>query len=91
SQKLRERREEQRGHMQAGVDRFRAKATKARQAQSRLKALQKLEPIAAIADEEVLPITFPPPSAKLAPPILVLDDVTIGYDAAKPVLRKVKR
>jgi ATP-binding cassette subfamily F protein 3 len=90
SQKLRERQEAQRAHMQAFVDRFRAKASKARQAQSRLKALQKLEPIAALADEEVLPITFPPPSAKLAPPILVLDDVTVGYDPLKPVLRKVK-
>jgi ATP-binding cassette subfamily F protein 3 len=90
SQKLRERQEAQRAHMQAFVDRFRAKASKARQAQSRLKALQKLEPIAALADEEVLPISFPPPTAKLAPPILVLDDVTIGYDPAKPVLRRVK-
>jgi ATP-binding cassette subfamily F protein 3 len=90
SQKLRERQEAQRAHMQAFVDRFRAKASKARQAQSRLKALQKLEPIAALADEEVLPISFPPPTAKLAPPILVLDDVTIGYDPAKPVLRRLK-
>lgn len=90
SQKLRERQEAQRAHMQAFVDRFRAKASKARQAQSRLKALQKLEPIAALADEEVLPISFPAPTAKLAPPILALDDVTIGYDPAKPVLRKLR-
>jgi ATP-binding cassette subfamily F protein 3 len=90
SLKLRERQEAQRAHMQAFVDRFRAKASKARQAQSRLKALQKLEPIAAIADEEVLPITLPAPTAKLAPPIVVIDDVTVGYDPAKPVLKRIK-
>ena len=51
--------EAQRKHLQAFVDRFRAKATKARQAQSRLKVLAKLEPIAAIVDDEVRPIAFP--------------------------------
>ena len=51
--KLAKKQEAQRQHLQAFVDRFRAKATKARQAQSRLKMLAKLEPVAAVVAEEV--------------------------------------
>ena len=58
-QKMAKKQEAQRKHMQAFVDRFRAKATKARQAQSRLKMLDKLTPIAAIVTDEVLPIDIP--------------------------------
>ncbi|GGE97812.1 ABC-F family ATP-binding cassette domain-containing protein [Stappia taiwanensis] len=78
-EKSREKQEAQRKHMQAFVDRFRAKATKARQAQSRLKMLEKMEPIAAIRGEEALPISFPDPDGSLAPPIIRLDDVAVGY------------
>ena len=67
-------RKAQRKHLQAFVDRFRAKATKARQAQSRLKLLAKLEPIAALVDDEVRPIEFPPPAKPLSPPIIALDE-----------------
>src|ERR1700694_5747049 len=70
------------------VDRFRAKATKARQAQSRLKLLAKLEPIAAVIADEVRPIEIPPPAKPLSPPIIALDDVTVGYDG-RPVLRRL--
>ena len=52
-QKMVKKQEAQRKHIQAFVDRFRAKATKARQAQSRLKMLAKMEPIAALVTEEV--------------------------------------
>ena len=52
--------EERRAHMQAFVDRFRASATKARQAQSRLKMLARMEPVATIADEETTPFKWPP-------------------------------
>ncbi|TBW39764.1 ABC transporter ATP-binding protein [Siculibacillus lacustris] len=89
TQKMREKQEAHRAHMQAFVDRFKAKATKARQAQSRMKALAKLPPIEALTDEAALPIDFPQPVARLSPPILALDDVAVGYDPAKPILRKV--
>ena len=55
TQKMREKQEAHRAHMQAFVDRFKAKATKARQAQSRMKALAKLQPIAALTDESAAP------------------------------------
>lgn len=76
----------QRKHLQAFVDRFRAKASKARQAQSRLKLLAKMEPVNAMVSDDVRPIVFPPPSKQLSPPIIALDDVTVGYEPGKPVL-----
>ncbi len=69
----------QRAHMQAFVDRFRAKATKARQAQSRLKALAKLKPIVVERDAEVASFNFPDPEP-LSPPILRLEGAAAGYD-----------
>ena len=85
--KLAKRQEAERKRLRAFVDRFRAKATKARQAQSRLKMLAKLEPIAAVVAEEVRELSFPPPSRHLSPPILALDQVNVGYEPGKPVLR----
>jgi ATP-binding cassette subfamily F protein 3 len=79
-QKLIKKQEAQRKHLQAFVDRFRAKATKARQAQSRLKMLAKLEPIAALTTEEVRPITFPAPDKLLSPPIIATEAASVGYD-----------
>jgi ATP-binding cassette subfamily F protein 3 len=79
SQKLRKKQEEQRRHMQAYVDRFRYKASKARQAQSRLKALAKLQPIAAIVDKRVVPFSFPNPAKPMAPPLLRLERASAGY------------
>ena len=73
--KLAKKQEAQRRRLSAFVDRFRAKATKARQAQSRLKLLAKLEPITAVIAEEVRPIEIPPPAKPLSPPIVALDDV----------------
>ncbi|MDE1905748.1 MAG: ABC-F family ATP-binding cassette domain-containing protein [Rhodospirillales bacterium] len=74
----------QRAHMQSFVDRFRAKATKARQAQSRLKALEKLPQIEAVVEAHATHFSFPSPS-ELPPPMLQLEGVEIGYDG-KPVL-----
>src|SRR5262245_20949362 len=84
--KLAKKQEAQRKHLQAFVDRFKAKASKARQAQSRVKMLAKLEPITALVDSEVQPITFPPPAKPLSPPIIALDDVAVGYEPGRPVL-----
>jgi ATP-binding cassette subfamily F protein 3 len=77
----------QRAHMQAFVDRFRAKATKARQAQSRLKALEKLPALETVLEAAPTRFQFPEP-ARLAPPILALERVSVGYDGM-PVLRNL--
>ncbi|MCC5993581.1 MAG: ABC-F family ATP-binding cassette domain-containing protein [Rhodobacteraceae bacterium] len=74
-----------RAHMQKFVDRFRAQATKARQAQSRLKMLEKLTPITPPGEAARHVFTFPVPEA-LSPPILRLDGVSVGY-GGPPVLR----
>jgi ATP-binding cassette subfamily F protein 3 len=87
--KLRRKQEEQRRHMQEFVDRFRFTASKARQAQSRLKALARLEPIAAVADESVYPFVFPTPVKRLSPPIVRMEDVEAGYEPDRPVLRRL--
>jgi ATP-binding cassette subfamily F protein 3 len=87
--KLAKKQEVQRKHLQAFVDRFRAKASKARQAQSRLKLLAKMEPVSAAIAEEVRPIVFPQPRKQLSPPIIALDDISVGYEPGKPVLRKL--
>lgn len=71
--------EERRRELQAFVDRFRAKATKARQAQSRLKMLAKLGPVTAVVDDEVLPIYLPSPEKPLSPPIIAFENVSVGY------------
>ena len=81
--------EAERKHLQAFIDRFKAKASKARQAQSRVKKLAKLTPIAAIANDEVRPIVIPPPAKPLSPPIIALDRVSVGYEPGKPVLRRL--
>jgi ATP-binding cassette subfamily F protein 3 len=70
---------EQRAHMQSFVDRFRAKASKARQAQSRIKALERMPQIESVVEDKATKFSFPEPN-KLAPPMLSLDGVDIGYD-----------
>lgn len=79
--------EARRKHMMAYVDRFRFKASKARQAQSRLKALEKLETITLMEDDAEVVFNFPPPD-ELAPPIIALEGVTIGYGDT-PILKRV--
>jgi ATP-binding cassette subfamily F protein 3 len=87
--KLKKKQEDQRRHMEAFVDRFRYKASKARQAQSRLKALARLEPIAAITDETVTPFSFPDPDKKMAPPIVAMEGASVGYEPGKPILDRL--
>ena len=83
--KLRDKQEAQRRHIRAFVDRFRYKASKARQAQSRLKMLERLEPIAERTGEPPIAFAFPDPDP-LPPPLLAIDNVAVGYDGT-PVLR----
>jgi ATP-binding cassette subfamily F protein 3 len=78
----------QRKHMQAFVDRFRYKASKARQAQSRLKMIEKLGPVATVPVEERIAFNFPAPD-QLASPIEILDEVSVGYAEGPAVLRKL--
>jgi ATP-binding cassette subfamily F protein 3 len=77
---------EQRRKMQAFIDRFRAKATKARQAQSRIKALARMEELTPVQPDEEVAFDFPTPAA-LSPPLLTLEDVQAGYGPDKIVLR----
>ncbi|HYM01475.1 MAG TPA: ABC-F family ATP-binding cassette domain-containing protein [Stellaceae bacterium] len=87
-QALATKQEAQRKHLQAFVDRFRAKASKASQAQSRLKMLARLEPVSLAANEASVSFDFPEPP-QLAPPLLTLDNVAVGYTPGHPVLRRL--
>ena len=78
----------ERKRIQAFVDRFRYKASKARQAQSRMKWLEKMKPIAAVVDEHLAPIRLPQPEPA-QPPLIALDRVSVGYVPGKPVLSHV--
>ena len=70
--------EEQRAHMQSFVDRFKAKASKARQAQSRMKALEKLKFIPVDKTDPTVAFNFPEPEA-ISPPMLAFEKVSLGY------------
>src|SRR5215470_14420931 len=75
----------ERKRIEAFVARFKAKATKARQAQSRVKLLAKLAPVEAIINDDVRDIEIPSPAKPLSPPIVAFDNVAVGYDDT-PVL-----
>ena len=78
-----------RQHLQAFVDRFRAKASKARQAQSRIKMLEKMQDISIPVEDRTTPFHFAPPKDKLAPPMLELRNATLGYGEDAVILDKV--
>jgi ATP-binding cassette subfamily F protein 3 len=80
---------DERKRLQAFVDRFKAKASKARQAQSRVKMLERMKPVTALVTQDVREISFPAPEKMLSPPIIAVDDVSVGYDPARPVLNRV--
>lgn len=79
--------EKQRAHMMEFVNRFLYKATKARQAQSRLKAIAKLKFIPVEKDDPTISFQFPEPD-ELAPPLLTFDKVFLGY-GDKTILKHV--
>jgi len=78
----------ERAHIQSFVDRFRYKASKARQAQSRIKALERMPAIEAVIEDHPVRFAFPVPE-ELAPPILSFDGCDVGYGGA-PVLRGLR-
>jgi ATP-binding cassette subfamily F protein 3 len=79
---------EQRQHMQAFVDRFRYKASKARQAQSRLKALERMEELRPVRPDHEVAFDFPNPD-QMAPPLIALDNASVGYAPGEAVLNRV--
>lgn len=68
----------QRAHLQAFVDRFKAKASKAKQAQSRVKMLERMKPITAPEEAARVVFTFPEPD-ELSPPIIATEGAAVGY------------
>lgn len=80
--------EAQRKHMLDFINRFRAKATKAKQAQSRIKALEKMEKLPDIIHDPEVRFDFPKPE-KLSPPLIVLDEVNVGYVDDIPILKNL--
>ena len=83
------RQDAERKRLQAFVDRFKAKASKARQAQSRVKMLERMKPVTALVTQDVREISFPVTEKMLSPPIIAVDNVSIGYDPKRPVLNRV--
>jgi ATP-binding cassette subfamily F protein 3 len=88
NQALQKKQELARNRMQAFVDRFRAKATKARQAQSRIKALEKMSPPITATRQQHIGFRFPTP-ARCPSPLVRLDDVSVGYESSKPILENL--
>ncbi len=87
--KLVEKQEAERRHLQSFVDRFKAKASKAKQAQSRVKRLEKMQVIATQVEDPIAPFDFPNPQRRMAPPIVRMLDLEVGYEPGKPILRGV--
>jgi ATP-binding cassette subfamily F protein 3 len=75
-----------RKHLQAFVDRFRYKASKASQAQSRIKMLERLQVLDIPVDEHTAPIRLPK-ATPASPPLITMDEASVGYEPGKPVLR----
>ncbi|WP_108483299.1 ABC-F family ATP-binding cassette domain-containing protein [Oceaniglobus ichthyenteri] len=79
--------ESRRAHLQSFVDRFRAKASKAKQAQSRIKMIEKLETISSPQEAALRAFSFPEPE-ELSPPIVNMESASVGYTET-PVLSKL--
>ncbi|MEO0636254.1 MAG: ABC-F family ATP-binding cassette domain-containing protein, partial [Pseudomonadota bacterium] len=73
----------QRAHLEAFVERFRAKASKAKQAQSRLKMLERMESVGPVVETSVAPLHFPAPDKQLSSPIINMEGAATGYGDTK--------
>lgn len=87
-QALREKQLAQKAHMMKFVERFKAKASKARQAQSRLKMIEKMDIVDAVMADRVTSFTFPEPEEEKSP-LITMEDLFAGYEKDKPVLKKL--
>ena len=85
--KLKKKQDDERRHIEAFIIRFKAKASKATQAQSRVKALARMQPIAELIEERVIPFVFPNPAKALASPLIRLEGAAAGYEPGRPVLQ----
>ena len=83
--------EDERRRLEAFVIRNRAKASKAKQAQSRVKRLEKMKPVATIISDPIAPIDLPGPERPLNPPIVRFDKVNLGYSDGVNVLRNLEQ
>ncbi len=77
--KMKAKQDAKRAHMEAFINRFKAKASKAVQAQSRIKALQRMGTVAAVTEDAVAPLNFPSPEKQVASPIISMDGAAAGY------------
>ncbi len=84
---LKSKQEAERRHIQSFVDRFKAQASKAKQAQSRVKALERMKPIASMVEEHTVPFNFPKPEP-LSSPLIALEGASVGYED-KTILHKL--
>ena len=84
--KLKKKQDEERRHIESFIDRFRAQANKAKQAQSRIKALARMKPIAAQLEQRVVPFQLPNPKKALASPLIQLEEVSAGYEPGRAIL-----
>ena len=84
--KMKVKQDAKRKHMESFIDRFRYTASKARQAQSRIKALEKMGTIGVLSEGNVTPIHFPNPQKPAASPIINLENASVGYEPGKPIL-----
>jgi len=87
-QKMFEKQQAERAHMQAFIDRFKAKASKATQAQSRVKAMERMDIVDAVIAERAVKFVFPNPD-KIPSPMLTIQKADVGYVEGKPILRSV--
>jgi ATP-binding cassette, subfamily F, member 3 len=85
--KLKKKQDDERRHIEAFIARFKAKASKAAQAQSRVKALARMQPIAEQIEERVVPFSFPSPAKAFASPLIRLEGAAVGYLEDQPVLQ----
>lgn len=83
--------EDERRALESFVNRFKAKASKAKQAQSRVKRLEKMQPVATIISDPIAPIDLPAPERALSPPIIRFDKVKLGYEEGVTILRDLNQ
>ena len=89
-QKMHEKQEAARAHMQSFVDRFKAQASKARQAQSRMKALEKMDIVDAVIADRAIQFSFPNPK-EIPSPMISINHADVGYGDDDPILKRLHR
>ena len=89
SMAMRAKQDDERRHLEAFVTRFRASAAKAKQAQSRVKKLEKMKPVATLINDPIPPIALPGPEKTLPPPVIRFEGAAVGYEQDKPILSRL--